>query len=95
MGDLLAATPETLMSFNAQGATVPGSEGALQAGMEEGAAFQRAHQAAFGRLQTFIAETNTRVDRHISVASVSGRDYLETDEVSAVNLDVTDFQMPR
>jgi hypothetical protein len=95
MGDLLAGTPATMMAFTAQSATVNDPGGALQARMEEGAAFQSAYEQAFARLQSFVAETNGRVADHMSDASSAGRSYLEADEVSATNLNVTDMQMPR
>jgi len=95
MGDLLAGTPDTMMSFTAQAPTVNDSGGALQARMEESSAFQSAYQQAFGRLQSFVAETNARVGDHIADASDAGRSYLEADEVSATNLNVIDFPKPR
>lgn len=95
MGDLLAGTPDTMMSFTAEGLTVNDSGGSLQARMAESTAFQSAYQQAFGRLQGFIAETNVRVADHVTDASVAGWSYLETDEVSAANLDVVDLPKPR
>ncbi|MFI7676889.1 hypothetical protein [Actinophytocola sp. NPDC049390] len=95
MGDLLAGTPATMMAFTADAPTVNGSGGGLQGAMEESEAFRSAHEQAFTRLQTFIAETNTRVARHIDVAKGAGRSYLETDEVSAANLSIADFKRPR
>ncbi len=95
MGDLLAGTPATMMAFTAQTATVNDSGGALQTRMEEGTAFQSAYEQAFARLQSFITETNGRVADHMADASGAGRGYLEADEVSATNLNVTDMRMPR
>ncbi|MFC4858799.1 hypothetical protein [Actinophytocola glycyrrhizae] len=95
MGDLLAGTPDTMMSFTAEAPTVTDSGGALQAGMAESAAFQSAYEQAFGRLQSFVTQTNARVADHTADASGAGRSYLETDEVSAANLDVVDFPKPR
>ncbi|MGH3762733.1 hypothetical protein [Actinophytocola sp.] len=95
MGDLLAGTPEEMMAFTAEAPAANDSGGALQAKMEESTAFQSAYQEAFGRLQSFVTETNARVGDHVADASNSGRSYLETDEASASRLDVVDSPKPR
>lgn len=95
MGDLLAGTPEVMMAFTADAPAVSDSGGGLTPAMEESGTFQTANGAAAQRLRAFVAETNTRVNDHVDDATLSGRTYLDSDEISAVRIELVDTRVPR